>query len=112
MKEIFDQFKVSYEMMCEKPKEIIRDPNLVVQIEKNFYNWDTGAPMIMSYLTFQQPLPIDQTSQSLNNQMLPPGAEDDIFDMNDEEFDEDYDQELSNFEEEYNRELEERHLNL
>ena len=53
MKEIFDQFKVSYEMMCEKPKEIIRDPNLVVQIEKNFYNWDTGAPMIMSYLTFQ-----------------------------------------------------------
>ena len=44
--------------------------------------------------------------------MLPPGAEDDIFDMNDEEFDEDYDQELSNFEEEYNRELEERHLNL
>lgn len=30
MKELFDQFKVPYEKMCEQPKEIIKDPNLVV----------------------------------------------------------------------------------
>lgn len=62
MKEIFEEHKVSYDMMCQRPKEIIQDANLVVQIDRNFYNWETGAPMIMSYLTFQQPLPIDQTS--------------------------------------------------
>ena len=91
MKQIFDQFKVSYQQMCDKPKEIIQSQNLVVQIERNFYNWENGAPIIMSYLTFQQPLPIDQTSQTLNNQLLKSNNDkgsmvDEIFDMNDDEF--------------------------
>lgn len=56
--------------MCDMPKEIIRDPDLVVQIERNFYSWENAAPMIMSYLVFKQPLPPDQIGQSLNEQML------------------------------------------
>ena len=66
MKEVFDQHRVNYDKMCEMPKEIITDPNLVVQIERNFYTWENGAPMIMSYLVFKQPLPPDQIGPSLN----------------------------------------------
>ena len=70
MKELFDQFKVPYEDMCNRPKTIINDPNLVVQIERNFYTWENGAPMIMSYLAYKKPLPPDQIGPSLNEQML------------------------------------------
>ena len=70
MKEIFDRHRVHYDKMCEMPKQVINDPNLVVQIERNFYTWESGAPMIMSYLVFKQPLPPDQIGQSLNEQML------------------------------------------
>ena len=66
MKEIFDKFKVPYDKMCEMPKEVISDPNLVVQIERNFYTWENGAPMIMAYLVFKQPLPPDSIGASLN----------------------------------------------
>ena len=59
MQEIFDRHRINYVKMCEMPKEIIKDPNLVVQIERNFYTWEIGAPMIMSYLVFKQPLPPD-----------------------------------------------------
>ena len=34
MREIFEQHKVNYDSMCQTPKEVINDPNLVVQIEK------------------------------------------------------------------------------
>ena len=72
MKELFDQFRVPYETMCSRPQQIIRDPNLVVQIERNFYTWENSAPMIMSYLAFKQPLPPEhQIGTSLNEQMLP-----------------------------------------
>ena len=71
MKEIFDRHKVPYEKMCQMPKEIISNPNLVVQIEKNFYTWHNGAPIIMAYLAFKQPLPPDHLiGLSLNELML------------------------------------------
>ena len=57
MRQIFDQWKVPYEKMCAMPAEIMSDPDLVVQIENNFYPWAQAAPMIMSYLAFKQPLP-------------------------------------------------------
>ena len=53
MKEIFDRHKVPYEKMCQMPAEIMSDPDLVVQIENNFYPWAQAAPMIMSYLAFK-----------------------------------------------------------
>lgn len=93
MKEIFDQFSVPYETMCNSPKEIIRDPNLVVQIERNFYTWENGAPMIMSYLAYKKPLPPDQNGLSLNEQMLPNAKQleeqsriDEMFEMYENEF--------------------------
>lgn len=70
MKEIFDQFKVPYEQMCRNPRAIIKDPTLVVQIERNFYTWENGAPMIMSYLAYKKPLPPNVVGASLNEEML------------------------------------------
>ena len=94
MKELFNQLKVPYEDMCANPQKIMKDPNLVVQIERNFYTWENGAPMIMSYLAFKQPLPPNQIGASLNEQML--GDEekqlrqknqiDEMFEMYDSEF--------------------------
>ena len=53
MRQIFDQWRVPYEKMCAMPAEIMSDPDLVVQIENNFYPWSQAAPMIMSYLAFR-----------------------------------------------------------
>ena len=39
--------------MNDAPLSIIKDPNLVVQIEHNFYTWETAEPIIMSYLAFK-----------------------------------------------------------
>ena len=71
MKELFDQFRVPYEQMCSNPHAVMKDPNLVVQIERNFYTWENGAPMIMSCLAYKKPLPPDQIGESLNEQLLP-----------------------------------------
>ena len=46
-KEIFDQFKVPIE--DQEKDEIIKDSNLVVQIEKKFYSFETGAPKLIDY---------------------------------------------------------------
>jgi len=52
------------------PDEIMSDPDLVVQIENNYYPWAQAAPMIMSYLAFKQPLPPGKIGASLNDQFL------------------------------------------
>ena len=47
IKEIFEQFKVNSEE--QDNEEIIKDPNLVVQIDKNFYSYETGVPMLIDF---------------------------------------------------------------
>ena len=58
--------------MNDDPLSVMKDPNLVVQIEHNFYTWQSAAPIIMSYLAFKQPLNLDGTNGlvSLNEQIL------------------------------------------
>ena len=46
-KEIFDQLKVPVE--DHEKDEVIKDANLVVQIEKKFYSFETGAPKLFDY---------------------------------------------------------------
>ena len=79
--------------MCRNPQSVIRDPNLVVQIERNFYTWENGAPMIMSCLVYKKPLPPDQIGASLNEQILPSPRQlqqqariDEMFEMYDSDF--------------------------
>ena len=62
MQKLFNEFKIDYAKMCDDPVSIMKDPNLVVQIESNFYAWQTAAPIIMSYLAFKQPLNLESAT--------------------------------------------------
>ena len=62
MQQIFNEYKIDYAKMNDDPVTIMKDPNLVVQIEHNFYTWQTAAPIIMSYLAFKQPLNLDSAN--------------------------------------------------
>ena len=39
LQKIFDEYKIDYAKMNDDPHSIMKDPNLVVQIEHNFYTW-------------------------------------------------------------------------
>ena len=54
-----DEFKkniVTFEKFSEKPT-LLNDSNLVVKIKDTFYSWKAAAPLIVSQLVFQKPLP-------------------------------------------------------
>ena len=56
MELIFASELVEYEDFCEHPGEILKSPDLVVKIEKNYYDWETAAPILMSHLVFKAPI--------------------------------------------------------
>ncbi|VTJ89099.1 Hypothetical predicted protein, partial [Marmota monax] len=56
MKDEFLEQAVSYQQFVDNPA-IIDDPNLVVKIGNNYYNWTTAAPLLLAMQTFQKPLP-------------------------------------------------------
>jgi len=72
MASIFNQHKVSYDQLSDYAKDIISSKDLVLQIEDSYYDWETGAPMLLSYLVFKQPLSPDSVGPSLNYYFLNP----------------------------------------
>ncbi|XP_078275040.1 phosphatidate phosphatase LPIN2-like isoform X2 [Rhinoraja longicauda] len=52
----FVQHMVTYQDLVENPG-IIDDPNLVIGINKKYYNWAVAAPMILCIQAFQKSLP-------------------------------------------------------
>ncbi|XP_060692424.1 phosphatidate phosphatase LPIN2-like isoform X2 [Hemiscyllium ocellatum] len=52
----FEQHMVTYQDLVENPG-IIDDPNLVIGINKKYYNWAVAAPMILCIQVFQKNLP-------------------------------------------------------
>uniref|UniRef100_UPI00398EE47B phosphatidate phosphatase LPIN2-like n=1 Tax=Pristiophorus japonicus TaxID=55135 RepID=UPI00398EE47B len=54
--EKFVQHMVTYQELVENPG-IIDDPNLVIGINKKYYNWAVAAPMILCIQAFQKNLP-------------------------------------------------------
>lgn len=54
--EKFNDYIVSFEAFCEKP-ELITSPHLIVRVGKKYYSWQVAAPIILSILVFQRPLP-------------------------------------------------------
>ncbi|XP_067856486.1 phosphatidate phosphatase LPIN2-like isoform X2 [Heptranchias perlo] len=52
----FVQHMVTYQELVENPG-IIDDPNLVIGINKKYYNWAVAAPMILCIQAFQKNLP-------------------------------------------------------
>ncbi|XP_058031755.1 phosphatidate phosphatase LPIN3 isoform X1 [Ahaetulla prasina] len=66
--EKFMKHIVSYQEFAENPA-ILEDPNLVIQIQKKYYNWAVAAPMILSLQTFQKNLPKNTVDRLMKEKM-------------------------------------------
>ncbi|CAE1175498.1 LPIN [Acanthosepion pharaonis] len=54
--EKFMQKVLTFDDLSETPT-IVNNPDLVVKIHDNFYNWQTAAPIVLSMVSFQKNLP-------------------------------------------------------
>ncbi|XP_026853416.2 phosphatidate phosphatase LPIN2 isoform X1 [Electrophorus electricus] len=67
-KEKFMEHIVKYQDLVNNPG-IIDDPNLVICINSNYYNWAVAAPMILSMQAFQKNLPKSTVEQLVTVKM-------------------------------------------
>ncbi|XP_058259454.1 zgc:123305 [Hemibagrus wyckioides] len=67
-KEKFEEHIVTYQDLVNNPG-IIDDPNLVICINSNYYNWAAAAPMILSMQAFQKNLPKSTVEQLVKDKM-------------------------------------------
>lgn len=67
-KEKFMECLVTYQDFCNNPG-IIDDPNLVICINSNYYNWAVAAPMVLSMAAFQKNLPKSTVEQLVKDKM-------------------------------------------
>ncbi|KAK5872797.1 hypothetical protein PBY51_013460 [Eleginops maclovinus] len=67
-KEKFMEHIVTYQDFANNPG-IIEDPNLVICINSNYYNWAVAAPMVLSMTTFQKSLPKSAIEQLVKDKM-------------------------------------------
>ncbi|NXU48582.1 LPIN3 phosphatase, partial [Turnix velox] len=67
--EKFMEYMVSYQQFAENPG-LIDDPNLVILINKKYYNWAVAAPMMLSLQAFQKNIP-ESTINKLVKEKMP-----------------------------------------
>ncbi|KAL4655644.1 phosphatidate phosphatase LPIN3-like [Arapaima gigas] len=67
-KEKFMEHLVTFQDLANNPG-IIEDPNLVICINSQFYNWAVAAPMILSMQAFQKNLPKSSIDQLVKDRM-------------------------------------------
>ncbi|NXS44777.1 LPIN3 phosphatase, partial [Balaeniceps rex] len=67
--EKFMEHMVSYQQFAENPG-LIDDPNLVILINKKYYNWAVAAPMVLSLQAFQRNIP-ESTINKLVKEKMP-----------------------------------------
>ncbi|KAK7916120.1 hypothetical protein WMY93_011881 [Mugilogobius chulae] len=67
-KEKFSERLVTYQDFSENPG-IIDDPNLVVCINSNYYNWAVAGPMVLAMAAFQKSLPKSTVEQLVKDKM-------------------------------------------
>ncbi|CAL8337807.1 unnamed protein product [Lota lota] len=67
--EKFKEHIVTYKDFFKNPG-IIEDPNLVIRINSQYYNWAVAAPMILSKQAFQKNLPKSAVDQLVKDKML------------------------------------------
>ncbi|KAM8798001.1 phosphatidate phosphatase LPIN3 [Eudromia elegans] len=60
---------ISYQEFAENPG-IIEDPNLVILLNKKYYNWAVAAPMVLSLQAFQKNIP-ESTIDRLVKEKMP-----------------------------------------
>ncbi|XP_041275143.1 phosphatidate phosphatase LPIN3 [Onychostruthus taczanowskii] len=54
--EKFTEHIVSYQQFAENPR-LISDPNLVIMINKKYYNWEVAGPIVLALQAFQRNIP-------------------------------------------------------
>ncbi|NXR51457.1 LPIN3 phosphatase, partial [Hippolais icterina] len=54
--EKFVEHMVSYQQFAENPR-LISDPNLVIMINKKYYNWAVAGPIVLALQVFQRNIP-------------------------------------------------------
>ncbi|NXH67040.1 LPIN3 phosphatase, partial [Hydrobates tethys] len=71
--EKFMEHMVSYQQFAENPG-LIDDPNLVLLINKKYYNWAVAAPMVLSLQAFQRNIPESTIDQLVKEKMPKKGS--------------------------------------
>ncbi|KAM9218792.1 phosphatidate phosphatase LPIN3 [Leptosomus discolor] len=71
--EKFMEHIVSYQQFAENPG-LIDDPNLVILINKKYYNWAVAAPMVLSLQAFQRNIPESTIDQLVKEKMPKKGS--------------------------------------
>ncbi|NXR09417.1 LPIN3 phosphatase, partial [Semnornis frantzii] len=72
-REKFLEHMVSYQHFAENPG-LVDDPNLVILINKKYYNWAVAAPMILSLQAFQKNIPQSTIDQLVKEKMPKKGS--------------------------------------
>ncbi|NWT57011.1 LPIN3 phosphatase, partial [Erythrocercus mccallii] len=54
--EKFMEHMISYQQFAENPR-LISDPNLVIMINKKYYNWEVAGPIVLALQAFQRNIP-------------------------------------------------------
>ncbi|GAB0197243.1 phosphatidate phosphatase LPIN3 [Grus japonensis] len=67
--EKFMEHMISYQQFAENPG-LIDDPNLVILMNKKYYNWAVAAPMVLSLQAFQKNIP-ESTIDRLVKEKMP-----------------------------------------
>ncbi|XP_064887977.1 phosphatidate phosphatase LPIN3 isoform X1 [Columba livia] len=71
--EKFIEHMISYQQFAENPG-LIYDPNLVILINKKYYNWAVAAPMVLSLQAFQRNIPESTINQLVKEKMPKKGS--------------------------------------
>ncbi|XP_030819441.1 phosphatidate phosphatase LPIN3 [Camarhynchus parvulus] len=67
--EKFMEHRVSYQQFAENPR-LISDPNLVIMINKKYYNWAVAGPIVLALQAFQKNIP-ESIIDELVKEMMP-----------------------------------------
>lgn len=54
LEEMFDKHKVPYSKYSRDPISVISNPDLMVKIEDQVYDWKVGLPQILSLLVYKK----------------------------------------------------------
>ncbi|XP_005524956.2 PREDICTED: phosphatidate phosphatase LPIN3 [Pseudopodoces humilis] len=67
--EKFMEHMVSYQQFAENPR-LVDDPNLVIMINKKYYNWAVAGPIILALQAFQRNIPESIIDKLVKEKML------------------------------------------
>ncbi|XP_077643193.1 phosphatidate phosphatase LPIN3 [Lonchura striata] len=66
--EKFMEHMVSYQQFAENPR-LISDPNLVIMVNKKYYNWAVAGPIVLALQAFQRNIPENIIDQLVKEKM-------------------------------------------